>query len=147
MIARQFEQSLMNRDLFLVVCAVAVVLGNIFPVFMKFKGGKGVNTSLGAVLTLLPWETLICVGVFFLVAFIWRYISLGSIMAACSLLVILLLEKYGLGYPVAQVYIYLSLALAAAIVIAHRQNIKRILAGEENRFSLSSKSGKAGSHV
>jgi glycerol-3-phosphate acyltransferase PlsY len=147
MIARQFDQTLVDRDLFLVICAVMAVLGNIVSIFLRFKGGKGVNTSLGAVMTLLPWETLIAVGVFFVFVLLFKYISLGSMLGACSLSVALLVEKFILDKPVAPVYLCLAAGLAAVILISHRQNIGRIIRGTENKFSLSSRTGKARSHV
>ena len=147
LIARQFDPTIFSRDLLLVICAVAVVLGNIFPVYLSFKGGKGVNTSLGAMLVLLPWETLICVAIFILVVWWTRFISLGSIVGALSLCLILAGERFLMDRAIADVYLYLGAALALVILLSHRQNIRRLVAGTENRFSLSSKTGKAGSHV
>jgi glycerol-3-phosphate acyltransferase PlsY len=147
LMARGFQQSLVGGDVFLVMCAAAVILGNIFPFYLRFRGGKGVNTALGAVAVLLPVETFICVAVFLTVVSASRFISLGSMAAACSLCPVILVETYMLGIPVPSVYLYLSIMLAFVILIAHRRNIGRLLSGTESRFSFSSKAGRAGSHV
>ena len=146
-IARLFHQGLLPHDVLLVIAAVTVVLGNIFPFYLGFKGGKGVNTTLGAVVSLLPVETLICVALFAIVVSLTRYISLGSIIGACALCPVILIEKYLFDKPVAMVYLYLSILIALVILVTHRQNIVRLLSGTENRFSFSSKSHHAGSDV
>jgi len=122
-------------------------VGNVFPVYLRFKGGKGVNTSLGVMITLLPMATLICMAVFLLVVLIFRYISLGSIIAVICLFIVIMIEKYLLNMTVASIYLYLSIVLALLVILSHRQNIARLLSGTENRFSLPSKTKQAGSHV
>lgn len=146
-VARFFHQSLMPHDVLLVVAAVCVVVGNIFPFYLGFKGGKGVNTTLGAVLSLVPVEALICLGLFVIVVAITRYISLGSIVGACALCPVILIEKYLFDKPVAMVYLYLSILIALVILVTHRQNIVRLLSGTESRFSFSSKSRHTESDV
>ena len=147
MVARQFHPTLISFDLLLVVCAVAAVVGNLFPVYLRFKGGKGVNTSLGVMITLLPLETLIALAVFLLVTVAFRYISLGSMAAALALLAVVAVEKYMMNMTLASIYLYLCLVLALLVILSHRQNIVRLISGTENRFSLPSKSKQAGSHV
>jgi len=147
MVARQFHPTLISFDLLLVICAVVAVVGNVFPVYLRFKGGKGVNTSLGVMITLLPMATLICMAVFLLVVLILRYISLGSIIAVICLFIVIMIEKYLLNMTVASIYLYLSIVLALLVILSHRQNIARLLSGTENRFSLPSKTKQAGSHV
>jgi glycerol-3-phosphate acyltransferase PlsY len=144
-VAATYGVSPMSVDLFVVSCALAAILGHMFPVYHRFKGGKGVNTALGAVATMLPIEALISFGVFVVVVLAFRYVSLGSIIGAFTLLVVVLIEKFAMQIQVASVYIYLAAALAALILVAHRQNISRLAAGTENRFSFSSKArGEAG---
>ncbi|HVP07382.1 MAG TPA: glycerol-3-phosphate 1-O-acyltransferase PlsY, partial [Candidatus Acidoferrum sp.] len=84
-IARFVHQDTIQRDLFLVFCAMAAVLGHVFPVYLRFRGGKGVNTGLGVMLSLLPLETLISVAVFVIIVALSKFISLGSIIAAVCL--------------------------------------------------------------
>ncbi|NOY89003.1 MAG: glycerol-3-phosphate 1-O-acyltransferase PlsY [FCB group bacterium] len=142
-----YELAFFARDVFLVICALAAVMGHVFPIYLSFKGGKGVNTALGTMATLLPRETLISFVVFVIVVFLFRYISLGSIIAAISLFVAVAVEKYFLHYNIAMIYFYLSLALAILIIITHRKNIGRLVAGKENRFSFSGKAKVKGVDV
>lgn len=137
MIAREFDQGLFGREFFLVQVAVATVVGNLFPVFLKFKGGKGVNTALGVMLILLPLQSLISLAVFIVVVLSTRMISLGSMIATGALLAVLLIEHYGMDRPVALPYIVVAALLLLAVLFSHRKNISRIIAGTENRFSLS----------
>lgn len=146
-IARLFHQGLVSHDVLLVIAAVCAVLGNIFPFYLKFKGGKGVNTTLGAIVSMLPIEALICVGLFGIIVSLTRYISLGSIIGACALCPVILIEKYLFDKPVAMVYLYLSILIALVILVTHRQNIVRLLSGTESRFSFTSKSHHTGSDV
>lgn len=124
-------------DVLMVLCAVAAVLGHVFPVYIGGKGGKGVNTALGAVGTLLPVEVLLSVLVFAVVVTLTRYVSLGSILGAIALPVALLLERFGMNIIVADIYLYLTLLLALLILLTHYQNIGRLMKGTENKFSFS----------
>lgn len=137
-----YQLTTLGPDMFLVICAVMAVLGHIFPVYLGFKGGKGVNTALGTMATLLPYETLISFGVFILVLLVFKYVSLGSILGTLALLVSVLVEKYLMHQNVAPIYIILCAILVLLIVITHRSNISRLIAGNENRFSLKSKLNK-----
>jgi glycerol-3-phosphate acyltransferase PlsY len=144
--AANFDPGFVSYDVFLVACAVAAVLGHVFPIYIRFKGGKGVNTGLGVMITLLPYETLLAFGVFVLVVLLARYVSLGSILAGIALFAIICVEKHVLDRPVADVYFYLTLALALLIIGTHRQNISRLLAGRESRLSFHSRSDGARSN-
>lgn len=137
-----YQLTTLGPDMFLVICAVMAVLGHIFPVYLGFKGGKGVNTALGTMATLLPYETLISFGVFILVLLVFKYVSLGSILGTLALLVSVLVEKYLMHQNVAPIYIILCAILVLLIFITHRSNISRLIAGNENRFSLKSKLNK-----
>lgn len=140
LIAREFDQSLIGRDIFLVICACATVVGNLFPVFLRFRGGKGVNTALGVMLILMPIETGIAILVFMTVVLVSRMISLGSMVATAGLLITVLVKQYALHYPVAIAYQVVAALLLLAVLYSHRKNIGRIIAGTENRFSLSRRS-------
>lgn len=137
-----YQIEFLSADLFLVICAVVAILGHVFPIYLGFKGGKGVNTALGTMLTLLPYETLLSFAVFVLVLMIFKYVSLGSILAAFTMLIAVLVEKYLMSQTIAPIYIILCALLALLIVITHRSNISRLLSGTENRFSLKSKLNK-----
>jgi glycerol-3-phosphate acyltransferase PlsY len=108
--------------------AVAAVVGNCWPVFLRFRGGKGVATGLGAFLRLLPWATLPAAVVWLAVTATFRYVSLGSLTAT----VCVPLGALMLGEPVASVVA--ALVVAAIIVLRHRDNMARLLAGTERRL-------------
>jgi glycerol-3-phosphate acyltransferase PlsY len=114
------------------LAALFAVLGHVFPVWLRFKGGKGVATALGVFCVLFPKAILVALAIFILVVAITRYVSLGSILGA-------------IAFPVAAYFMqnadWLSLLLASGvsltIVLKHHQNIGRLLAGTENRFGAS----------
>jgi len=119
-----------------VVTLCMVVIGHVWTLFLDFRGGKGVATSLGAIMGILPWPGLGTVLVFVVVFFLRRIVSLASILAALVFpLLVLLASGPGL-------YFGLSLGLALFIVYTHRSNITRLLKGEEKAFR--SGSGKRG---
>lgn len=134
----------LTGELLIVSCATAAVLGHIFPIYLGFKGGKGVNTTLGALSAMLPLECLVAVIIFAVVTSISRYVSLGSMTAALSLALMTTIEKFVLRKDIPDLYLAVSLLLVFLIILAHRQNIRRLLAGTENRFHFSSTSNKAG---
>jgi len=111
------------------VAALAAVLGHIFPVWLRFKGGKGVATALGVFLVLFPKAVLVSLAVFILVVVFTRFVSLGSILAAIT-------------FPVAAYFLSTTdwealspaCAISLIIVLKHHANIGRLLAGSENRL-------------
>jgi glycerol-3-phosphate acyltransferase PlsY len=109
--------------------AVAVVLGHNYTCFLKFKGGKGVATSAGACLGLAPWATLGIVLIFVLLVALTRMVSVGSLVAATALPVLVWYD-HSSGPGV----IWLALVLALFVWVRHIPNIKRILAGTENKL-------------
>jgi glycerol-3-phosphate acyltransferase PlsY len=122
----------MSAEILAGVAALFAVLGHIFPVWLKFRGGKGVATGLGSFVLLAPKAVLVMVGVFVAVVLLFRFISLGSITAVALFpLLAWLLDGYSrspvLGF----------MAMVSILVIAkHRENIRRLIAGTENRFQL-----------
>lgn len=120
--------------------ALAVVLGHVFPLYTSFKGGKGVATLLGVGLALFPLASVIILGWFALVLLITRYVSLGSITAAIlfPFLINLILPGPAPELPMA----ILSILVGIGVPLTHKKNIRRLFAGEENRFSLSSSKDK-----
>lgn len=119
------------------VCAAgaAVVLGHVFPVWLKFRGGKGVATGLGVFLVLAPLATLCAASVFVVVVWLWRYVSLGSIVAAAVLPpAVWALGALGVSDRVSRPLLALSILGAALIVLTHRANVGRLLRGEESRL-------------
>ena len=137
--ASRLEQTYLSQELFLILCAVAVILGHVFPVYLRFKGGKGVSAALGASLVLLPIETAVGVGVFVLVVSTMKYISLGSLAGAISIPAVIVLETKFLDRAVPDIYLFLTIIIACFVILTHRQNIQRLMNGKESRFSFSSK--------
>jgi len=115
------------------VIALCAILGHMFPVWLRFRGGKGVATSVGAFALLLPRATLGAFAIFVFVAILSRYISLASILAAVSLPIF---AWFSLRDTNPQNYMAIfPVAIASALVIVkHHDNIRRLLAGTENRF-------------
>lgn len=104
-----------------------VVLGHNYPVFLGFKGGKGVATTVGSMITINPISALICVGVFVLIVATTKYVSLGSIIAiATSPVLMIYLKNY-------QAF-FITLFLTAITIVAHKENIKRLVNGTERKF-------------
>ena len=112
------------------VAAVAAVLGHNFTVWLRFKGGKGIATSAGALAALVPWALLVGVAVWVLLFALTRYVSLGSIAAAIALPVA---TWFTAGEDVIPLTL-LTGALALMAVLKHRSNIQRLLTGTENRL-------------
>ena len=117
-----------------IIGGFSAILGHIFPAWVGFKGGKGVGTAAGVFLALMPMETGLALVFFVIVVGLTKYVSLGSISASVFLAASLFAEKLYLGAPVPIAYLSLSLLLMITVIITHRQNIKRLIRGEENRF-------------
>jgi glycerol-3-phosphate acyltransferase PlsY len=107
---------------------LAAFCGHVFPVFLKFKGGKGVATALGVFLALAPLAVAIAIALFAVLMFLWRYVSLGSISAAAAMP----LAVYLLGES--RTVTVVTLVIAAIVIIRHHENIKRLISGTENKF-------------
>ena len=112
------------------IAAVAVVIGHIFPVFAGFRGGKGVATLLGVGFGLIPIPALIALGVFMIVLLSFGYVSLASITAS----VILPFVTYFFVMPEYPLLLILTIAVAVFVPIIHRNNIKRLMNGTENKL-------------
>jgi glycerol-3-phosphate acyltransferase PlsY len=111
--------------------AFIVVLGHMFPIWLGFKGGKGVATGFGVFLALAPIAALISITVFIVVVALTRYVSLGSILGCLAIPLALWGFERSSFRPLA---LAISSATALLIIVRHRQNIARLLAGTESRF-------------
>jgi len=113
--------------------AIAVIVGHMFPVWLDFRGGKGVATGVGVFLILAP-IALLCAGIIFVVI-VWltRYVSLGSITAAVTIPLFIWLQSVFVE-PVAQSLLIAAIAAAVLIVFAHRGNIGRLARGTESKI-------------
>ncbi len=118
------------------LAALAAVLGHMFPVWLRFHGGKGVATGFGVFLVAAPWAALAAIAVFFLVVWLSRFVSLGSILGAASFpLFAWLLSRVEPGSRPA-FFVAAEFAVALLIIVKHHQNIHRLLTGTESRFGV-----------
>jgi glycerol-3-phosphate acyltransferase PlsY len=102
-----------------------------FPIWLHFRGGKGVATGFGVFLVAAPWAALSAISVFFIVLFLSRYVSLASILGAACFPVFAWFMVIG---PRPPFYIAVQCAVALLIIIKHHQNVRRLLGGTESRF-------------
>lgn len=121
-----------DRTNFMIGLGLAAVLGHIFPIWAGFRGGKGVATLLGMAVAIQPLVALCCIGVFLIVLYLTRFVSLSSILAGVSFMVFILFifnEKETL-------YRIFAVLVALMVVLTHQKNIGRILKGTESKIPL-----------
>ncbi len=109
--------------------AVLAIAGHCFPVWLKFHGGKGVATATGVFAALAPLEVGMALGIFIIIVALWRYVSLGSVIATGAFPILL----YALGHPPLPVTIG-AIVSAAIIIVRHGSNLRRLVQGTENRI-------------
>ena len=112
------------------IAAGAAVAGHVFPVWLRFRGGKGVATGAGVVIGLMPLVSLVLVGVWFLIVGATRYVSLASVVGAIACTP--LAAAFGYTWPT----VVFAGVISLAVLVRHWQNIKRLLAGTESRIAL-----------
>ncbi len=115
-------------DLWLALTGGAAILGHIFPVYLGFRGGKGVATALGIVAFLSPVSAFLLAVLFAAVVYFTRYVSLASLCAAVALPPLMALLASSRDYVI------LSLGICFLVIFTHRENIRRLLSGEERKF-------------
>lgn len=122
----------LDRTNLMIGLGLAAVIGHIYPIWAGFRGGKGVATLFGMVLAIQPIVAINCVGVFLLVLYLTRYVSLSSILA-------------GVALPICVLWIYneqevfyrvFAVAVACLIVLTHQKNISRLIKGNEGRVPI-----------
>jgi acyl phosphate:glycerol-3-phosphate acyltransferase len=123
---------------FMMYAGLAAILGHVFPVWLKFSGGKGVATALGVFL-MISWAAVAAaVAIFVIVVLFWRYVSLASVSAAAALpLLVYLLYAPGHAPPTAVTAC--TLLASVIVIVKHRENIERLMAGTEPRFDMGRK--------
>lgn len=116
--------------------AILVIIGHMFPIWLGFRGGKGVATGVGVFLVLAPLAVLAAGVIFLAIVLLTRYVSLGSITAATTIPLFVWLQ-HGLILPVPNLGATMGAAVVSAslIIFAHRSNIQRLLEGTESKFS------------
>ncbi|MBC7849978.1 MAG: glycerol-3-phosphate 1-O-acyltransferase PlsY [Chitinophagaceae bacterium] len=111
---------------------LAAVVGHIFPIWADFRGGKGVATLFGLVLGISPWTAIYCVGIFLVVLYVTRFVSLSSILASVAfpvfILVIFNVENHA--------YRVFAIAVALLVILTHQKNITRLLRGSESKVPI-----------
>ncbi len=107
----------------------AAILGHIFPLYVGFKGGKGVATLFGVILALNPVPTAICMGVFLIIVLLTKYVSLGSIIAGFSFPFVVIL----IFHTTTPSMVIFSLVVAILLLFTHQKNIERLLRNEESK--------------
>ena len=112
---------------------VLAVLGHVFPFWAKFKGGKGVATLLGMAFAVHSEAAFICLGVFLLIFLITHFVSLGSMLAAVSFPVMMLMKVFGTEHLGTIIF---GITMSLLVIITHRKNIKRLLTGTETKIFL-----------
>ena len=123
-----------SPEIFGILAAMSSVLGHLYPPWLKFKGGKGVATSAGALLALTPVSTLIGVAIWIIVFWLTRYVSLASITAAVVLPIVILVVSSP-DQNKRKPLVYSSVCVAAVVVWRHRSNLSRLIRGTEPRFT------------
>ncbi len=122
----------LQRTNFQIGLGLTAVLGHIFPLWASFKGGKGVATLFGMILAIQPIIAVCCVGVFLLVLYLTRYVSLSSILASLALPVFVILI-FRESEPLYKIF---GIAIALLVILTHQKNIGRILNGAESRVPI-----------
>jgi glycerol-3-phosphate acyltransferase PlsY len=118
-----------ESDLWIAASGLTPFLGHVFPIFLGFKGGKGVATALGVYLVISPIAVLIEFIIFVVIVWKWRFVSLGSITCATTIPILIAFFRSD-----SQLYFVLSVIIAALILYRHQSNISRLLQGTENKW-------------
>ena len=123
-----FKDEVLILQLTASFCAI---IGHVFPVLAKFKGGKGVASTLGIIIAINPETAFICLGCFVLVFAVWKYVSLGAIVAS----VLFPFVSYFFMLEDARIMIIFSIVISLIVLFSHRKNMQRLVRGEENKMN------------
>ena len=134
LIATRMQSEWNPPEMFGIVAAISSVLGHSFPVWLGFKGGKGVATSAGALFGLAPVAALVGVAIWIVTFWLTRYVSVASIAAAAALPFVILITTW-LSRTTGKLLFYSSVCLAVIVIWRHRSNLSRLIHGTEPRFN------------
>lgn len=123
-----------DNFIFIALAALMAIIGHNYSVFVKFSGGKGVGTTTGAFLAIVPAAVLICLSIWLILLLTTRIVSVASIAASIALPIAVIVSKYYLEIETDIMAIILSAIVAAVVVYKHRSNIRRLKRGEEKRI-------------
>ncbi|MGH9702103.1 MAG: glycerol-3-phosphate 1-O-acyltransferase PlsY [Candidatus Acidiferrales bacterium] len=118
----------------MILAALVAVLGHLFPVWLKFRGGKGVATGIGVFIPICLQAVFAAVVIWIIVVVFWRYVSLGSIIAAAAM-PMLLYVLYAPGHAPPNVVSFGAVLISVMVILKHRANVGRLINGTENRIS------------
>ena len=124
---------LLDSSISVILVGICAILGHSFSIFMKFKGGKAVATTVGVFIVLVPGAILLAAIVFFLVFGITRYVSLSSMIGAISLPIWIIIFYKNIPLTI------FGIIIAILIIVRHKSNIQRLLDGTESKFSINKK--------
>ncbi len=121
-----------ERTNFQIGLGLAAVLGHIFPIWAEFRGGKGVATLFGLIIAISPWTALSCIGVFLLVLYLTRFVSLSSILASLAfpIFILVVFNVDNIAYRI------FAIAVALLVILTHQKNIGRLLSGSESKVPI-----------
>jgi glycerol-3-phosphate acyltransferase PlsY len=134
LIATRLQPGWNSPEMFGILAAISSVVGHSFPLWLRFKGGKGVATSAGALLGLAPVAALVGAAIWILTFGLTRYVSVASIAAAAALPFVILITTWLSGTAGKSLF-YSSVWLAAVVIWRHRSNLSRLVRGTEPRFT------------
>jgi len=140
LVISNYQLPITSYQLLWLAVGCAAILGHIFPIYLKFKGGKGVATSLGVALGLWPYYTIcasFAIAIWIVVVLIWKYVSLASIIASVSfplLLILAIILRPSWDFVSLWPLLIAATAIPLMVIIRHRENIKRLLAGTESKI-------------
>ncbi len=126
------DQHDLYRTNFMIGLGLAAVLGHIFPIWAGFRGGKGVATLFGMIMAMQPLVALCCVGVFLIVLYLTRFVSLSSILASIAFAILILF----IFDDAVQLYRVFSILVALMVILTHQKNINRLLNGTESKVPI-----------
>jgi glycerol-3-phosphate acyltransferase PlsY len=127
-----YQENEFFRTNFQIGLGLAAVLGHIFPIWAEFRGGKGVATLFGLIIAVSPWTALSCGGVFMLVLYLTRFVSLSSILASLAFPVFILVI-FNVDNNAYRVF---AIAVALLVIITHQKNIGRLISGSETKVPI-----------
>ncbi|MSP64045.1 MAG: glycerol-3-phosphate 1-O-acyltransferase [Ignavibacteria bacterium] len=124
-----------------VICGIAAIIGHVWTIFAKFRGGKGVATGMGMMIALSPIDISVGVIIFIIIVSITKYVSVGSMFGVASIVLSIFIRKniFNAEIQGSEILLWSTSLISLFIIFTHRANIKRLLSGTENKFSFKKK--------
>lgn len=124
-----------------VICGIAAIIGHVWTIFAKFRGGKGVATGMGMMIALSPTDISVGVIIFIIIVSLTKYVSVGSMFGVTSIVLSIFIRKNIFNAEIQgyEILLWSTSLISLFIIYTHRANIKRLLSGTENKFSFKKK--------